>query len=378
MDFKVLNWNIGGSKFLETNHREDRDKVRIQLNTALRNLVEDPQLAYRPNVISLQEIIQYKEPDGKGRDDKPNLDSIENLIVPPPGYRYYPFPLIDSDLLSSKAKWNKVKKDSDWHPNTYFAQGNAMLFREDTPNFPIWDLSDVSQQMPASKDKHFIEKVHLDSGLYFGDRNTEPRGALVAHLIYDPEIQAKETAPTAVKKPLDIFVVNLHLTTLMMEREGVPEIDLAATAIRKTQLDIVFKGIVSRYNSWRRNGYPERGKPRKEQAGETFDRHSPVWILAGDFNFTEESEEYEFIRKMNFVDTVLPDRKVTFWGKGTKAAGVENDPTLTLDYIFAGPKFISLHPLIEEKGLGLNRVIHDHSVRASDHYPIVSTIPIIL
>ncbi len=81
---------------------------------------------------------------------------------------------------------------------------------------------------------------------------------------------------------------------------------------------------------------------------------------------------------MNFVDTVLPSGKVTLWGTGTKAAGILNDPTLTLDYVFAGPRFISLHPLIEEKGFGRNRVIHDHATRASDHYPIYSTIPLML
>ena len=55
----------------------------------------------------------------------------------------------------------------------------------------------------------------MDSGLYFGDRNTEPRAALVSHFIYD------SGPSTGDPKPLDIFVVNLHLTTLMMEREGV-------------------------------------------------------------------------------------------------------------------------------------------------------------
>ena len=52
-------------------------------------------------------------------------------------------------------------------------------------------------------------------------------------------------------KPLDVFVVNVHLTTLRREREGIPEIDLAGERIRRGQLEIVFFGIVSSYNSWR-------------------------------------------------------------------------------------------------------------------------------
>ena len=102
---------------------------------------------------------------------------------------------------------------------------------------------------------------------------------------------------------MDIFVVNLHLTTLMMEREGVPETDALASRTRQAQLETVFYGIISTYNSWRRNGYRDRGDRRDEDPTETFMRYSPVWILAGDFNFTEESQEYAFMKRMNFIDT---------------------------------------------------------------------------
>ena len=97
---------------------------------------------------------------------------------------------------------------------------------------------------------------------------------------------------------------------------------------------------------------------------------TPLWILAGDFNFTEESAEYALIRRMNFIDTVPEDGKHTPYGDGSKASGEGYDPTLTLDYIFAGPKFISLNPAIT---LYANRIIHDHSIRASDHYPMLSS-----
>ena len=108
--------------------------------------------------------------------------------------------------------------------------GNAFLIKHGTPIFPVWDLSNLLQSAPQNKNKHLIEKVHLDSGLYFGDRNTEPRAALVAHFIINPNpVGSSKATNTNDCKPLDIFVVNLHLTTLMMEREGVPEIDVLAT-----------------------------------------------------------------------------------------------------------------------------------------------------
>jgi endonuclease/exonuclease/phosphatase family metal-dependent hydrolase len=359
MQFTILNWNIGGAKFLEDKIRKQRDETRRKLNMALRGLIHSQGADGIPDVITLQEIVQYKEPDD---------DIIQDLLDPIDGYWYYPFTLIDTNLVSSRAKWNKVLKDSDWHPDTFFSQGNAFLVRENSPIFPVFDLSSLGHQSRANPAEHFVEHVHLDSGLYFGDRNTEPRAALVMHFICDP---ASKDEPG---KPVDIFVVNLHLTTLMKEREGVPEIDSMATRTRLSQLDIVFNGIVSRYNSWRQDKYLDRGERREAKPHETFDRHSPVWILAGDFNFTEESDEYMYIKKRNFMDTVMPAQRVTTLGRGTKAKGVGHDPTLTLDYIFAGPKFVSLDPVIEEHGINDNKVIHSTRYRASDHYPVYSRI----
>lgn len=358
MKFTVTSWNIGGAKVLENKSRLERDKARTALNESLSTLVNHRDMGRQPDVVALQEIVQWQEPGD---------EHIRDLLDEVPGYKYLPFPLIDSRSLSSRAKWNKVKKSSDWHPSAYFAQGNAFLIRNDAPHFPVWDLSKPTAKVPGS---HFIEQVHLDSGLYFGDRNTEPRAALVAHFIYDASVGAAD------RKPLDIFVVNVHLTTLMKEREGVPEIDMQAAEIRKSQLQTVFNGIVSRYNSWRQDGYRERGETRAYQDHETCERHSPVWIIAGDFNFTEESAEYEFIKRMNFIDTVPESGKRSGFGHGTKARGIHNSPTLTLDYIFAGPKYVSLSSAIE-LDLGINRVVHDEEVRSSDHYPVLSTMTLI-
>ena len=361
MQFTVLNWNIGGAKMLEQKTRTDREIMRNNINQALLKIITNRSIGPQPDVVTLQEIVRYREPS----DDK-----VIDLLDIIPGYTYFPFPLIDSDILSSKAKWNKIKKDSDWHPMTYFAQGNAFLVRNDAPHFPVWDLSKIDQPRPGNTGDHFIELVHLDSGLYFGDRNTEPRAALVAHFIYNPV----ERTGGSSQLPLDIFVINVHLTTLMMEREGVPEIDALASRIRRNQLDVIFNGIVSRYNSWRQSGYRDRGEKREEEQHESFKRHSPVWIVAGDFNFTEDSAEYEYIQRMNFIDTV-PVKKSRH-GNGTKAKGIGNDPTLTLDYVFAGPKFLSLDPAIDAE-FHTNRIIHDTGTRASDHYPVLSSMNLI-
>lgn len=348
MEFTILNWNIGGAKYL-AELPEERETTREQLNDELKHLIK---WYHRPQIVTLQEIVHYKVP---GEDLKDLLDPIE-------GYTYYPFRLIDSDRLSSKAKWTKVQGDDHWPKGTFFDQGNAMLFRNDVPHCPVWDLSRSAKDV-SMMERHFVEKVSLEYGLYFGDRDTEPRAALVAHFMFLPT--------GGQEKPLDIFVVNLHLTTLTMEREGIPEIDLEASRIRLGQLDVVFRGIVSRYNKWRRQGFPERGERREPIENETFDRNEPVWILAGDFNFTPESVEYDSIRRMNFID-VVPKK-----GSGTKASGAGNPPTLTLDYIFAGPKFIALDHVITESGI-LDNAVVDKQTSGSDHYPLYAKIPLTL
>jgi len=363
MAFTVLNWNVGGAKFLEKKDRAERDVIKETINKALDNLINHVPYVLQPDVITLQEIVQFKEP----KDER-----VQDLIDEIPGYHYFPFPLINSGLLSATAKWKNVRYKSDWDPKAYFAQGNAILFKTAAPHFPVFDLSNLQQSKPESPQKHFIEEVHLDTGLYFGDRDTEPRAALIAHFIYNP---GNEHGVEPL--PLDIFVINLHLTTLRMEREGIPEIDANASRIRHAQLDVVFNGIVSRYNRWRQSGFRLRDDRRESEAFELFKRYSPIWIIAGDFNFTEESSEYARVLRTNFIDTVKPINKATPFGHGTKAKGECQDPTLTLDYIFAGPKFVSLSPAIADYGLGSNRVIHDHKVRASDHYPIVSHIDFI-
>jgi endonuclease/exonuclease/phosphatase family metal-dependent hydrolase len=134
------------------------------------------------------------------------------------------------------------------------------------------------------------------------------------------------------------------------------------------QLDIIFDGIISRYNSWKRGGFRERGEHRKAEKWETFDRHEPVWILAGDFNSTPASQEYKAIQDLNFMD-VVPHK-----GAGTKAPGPGNPATLTLDYVFAGPAFIALDPLIMPSGIQDNHVVED--TRISDHLPMIANIPI--
>ncbi|OGP49626.1 MAG: hypothetical protein A2Y79_04830 [Deltaproteobacteria bacterium RBG_13_43_22] len=347
--FRVLNWNIGGDKFLEL-AGDTRLKFKRELNSELTELLQ----RYHPDVVTLQEVTRCRT----------DTAEIEDLIEPIHGYSYYPVPLIDSTLIPARSKWAKVRQAGHWPAGTYFTKGNALLVRTDAPLFGVWDLPAIgSTPVSLAERSVAIEHVHLESGLYFGDRNTEPRAAHVAHFVF---ASAKpRDIGTSGSRPLDVFVVNVQLGTVVGERQGLPNLDVEAASRRKAQLEIIVHGIVSRYNNWRHAGYPFRGQRRSPEEHESFDRCTPIWVLAGAFNFTETSEEYEFVKRMNFVDTVLDK------GAGTKASDAGR---IVLDYVFAGPMFVAMDPrIIHAQALRMNIV--DHSTKVSDHFPIIATIP---
>ncbi len=390
---KIVNWNIGGAKYLEE-PKDKRDKIKKRIQNEIIELIH----AFKPDIITLQEIVRYGKKNEKEKaEDIIDIDFINKEIYHRYGleildelvqYEYFSFPLVENEKLSSKAKWDKVmfkektnksgekEKFENWPTDSYFAQGNAIMFRKNLPHFPVWDLSKIEDpkknRIPSGN--HAIEQINLDNGLYFGDRDTEPRAALIAHFIVNPiNNSTYEEKKGDIKEyfiPYDIFVVNVHLTTLMGEREGIPEIDLKASKIRLTQLNVIIDGIISRYNNWRRIGYKIRNKDRTVEDWETYTRHEPLWIIAGDFNFTPESEEYRSILGINFKD-VIPNKK-----NGSKAKGAGNKATLTLDYVFAGPKYLALDPIIIDNEINANSV-HDH-YKASDHKPMDATIPIVI
>jgi endonuclease/exonuclease/phosphatase family metal-dependent hydrolase len=352
--FTILNWNIGGGKYLET-QSSDREAMRREINEALKSIVKK----YRyPQIITLQEIVEYRDP-GKKKDELVELIDVDWINGEKKNlYRYFPVMLINSKAYSAKSKWKQIIKKGGWDAKTYFAQGSAFLIREDLCNnhFPVCDLTaDCCTRRGEHIGEHIIEPVSLNSVLYLGDRDTEPRSALVTHFIFNPKGNAK---------PLDVFVVNIHLTTIMKEREEIPEVDLMATEIRMDQIEKIFSGIISSYNVWKERGFPECGEKRVFESWETDKRHQPLWILAGDYNFTPASLEYETIQKMNFKD-VVPVK-----GFGTKARGLGNTAAITVDYVFVGPKRISLDP----EGIRNNQVLHQ--IKVSDHCPLYAEIPL--
>lgn len=366
-NFTILNWNIAGAKYLDLKSQEKHPKMprhttregfRDRLNRALKEKIREQD----PHVITLQEVVCYDD-SGNAKEAK----DAKNILDVPENYSYYFEPLIDTQHYSAPRKWNIVKDRGEWSADAFFAQGNAIMVKKDVPSFPIFKLPKTGQQ---SKNIVHPEIVKLTAGFYFGDRNTEPRAALITHIVLSELRLNNLSEIVPLDKPLDIFIANVHLTTIKREREGIPDIDLEATRMRLRQIDILTNEIVSRYNTWAKDEYKLEGMKLTE--GETDKRHKPIWFLAGDFNFTPESDEYRTLLNRGFID-LLPHHNV-----GTKASGLGGKPTLTVDYVFGGPKYEALDPGHVQAGIQTNRVAYDQEVTISDHLPLLITVPIAL
>jgi endonuclease/exonuclease/phosphatase family metal-dependent hydrolase len=316
-EISILSWNVGGGKFLLL-PAEERAKFKNNLNNSLKRIIEDK----NPQFVLLQEIVRSG-----------SSSALEDLIAVPNNYYFKPSIALDTERQTYREKWETFCEKGGWSRSSYLGLGTGILWRKDQNHCAIWDFDNFR----IGPDIH-AEEVHLDTGLYTGDRDTEPRLAVVVHFVLLED-----------RSPLDVFVVNLHLTTLKYEREGILERDDLGSRIRLAQIDIVLNGIVSRYNEWRKR--KDKTKP------------SAVWILAGDFNCTPESPEIVKIKRMNFLD-IIPSK-----GTGTKAKGFQaSEPKIILDYIFAGPKYIAFDPDFVDKGIKNNSVLHHVSV--SDHFPL--------
>lgn len=313
---------MGGVQFLRTPPAE-RESYKEKLNKELEQLIK----TYAPDLILMQEIVRY-EVSGK----------LDELISPPEGYAYQSSIAINSIHQNHPLKWDNIREKGNWPQSAYLGQGNGILWRKGLNHSSIWDLDPAGTH---SSDVIIEEKVRIDTGLFTGFRDTEPRISVVYHFFHEGR---------------DIFVVNMHLTTLRGEREGLPAIDLRGSEIRRNQIKIVLEGVVSRYNEWRK------------LQGESTSENPPLWILAGDFNATPNSVEIAEMETMSFID-VSPVK-----GLGTKRKKTNLTPSITVDYIFAGPTYHAFDPHVLAHSM--LKIEPDYRFTTSDHFPVISSLEI--
>lgn len=330
---RLMTWNLAGAKHLALGPDLTLG-ARKKLTSQLKCLVKK----YNPHVVMLQEYAQFAQGSTA---DKDLLGLIEPSDIPE--YKLTEIPLISNEQPCHPEKWQRF---IGWHKPSLLTQGMAMLWRSNLCVGNFWDFktTKASSRLTA-------EIVRMETGLYTGNRDTEPRAAVVAHFVFGPN-----------HEPRDVLIVNVHLTTLKNEREGKPFFDELGNSIRMSQIDVLLNGIVSRYNTWW-DEYDGKG-PRK----------SPVWILAGDFNCTPNSQEIRRIIQSQFMN-LNPNPK---WGSRG------DDRELNVDYIFAGPKYRSLkHRTVERKvtnNLPPIKTVLDGGIEinlyTSDHFPVFARLPL--
>jgi len=318
----IVSWNMAGASLLKTSAKKRAEKHHTY-NKQLKSLIAKAQ----PDIILLQEIVRYSDKHGH----------YQELFEIPEGYYYSASMAIDTINNSYPPKWNKIRREGSWSKNTYLGHGLGVLWRKKLAHSSLWNIEHSNQSCGPKLE---TEVVRFETGLFTGNRDTEPRMAMVGHFHLAER---------------DFFIINVHLTTLKGEREGFPEKDQQGSSIRQKQVDILLNGIVSRLNSDRQERFNRiglKGKPG-------------VWILGGDLNATSDAPEITKIQQLNFARLCN--------NAPTKRSKKSSKPTIKVDYFFAGPKYYAFEPGILSKNNGY--AVLDN-IKVSDHYPIVARFPI--
>ncbi|MFK5893037.1 MAG: endonuclease/exonuclease/phosphatase family protein [Pseudomonadota bacterium] len=337
MHVTLVSWNVAGTSFLKVPEKK-RAKKRQLYNKQLKQLISQT----CPDIILLQEVIRF----GHNSPEQANLEQdgeqANELFDTPDGYYYQVSISIDTLKNCYPPLWDKIRTAGNWDKNTYLGHGLGILWRKELLHSSLWAISNKQLKSGAKLEK---ETVRFETGLFSGNRDTEPRMAMVAHF----NLSGK-----------DIFVVNFHLTTLKGEREGFPERDQYGSQIRQNQLDTILNGIVSRLNADRQQQIKKHNK--KSKPG--------LWILGGDLNATIQSAETMKLTQRNFarlcsdLPTKRPNKKINE-NKGSK---------IKVDYLFAGPLYFACQPDEISQSNKTYQVLYDLDI--SDHYPIVARFPL--
>jgi len=332
MHLTIASWNLAGTSFLKIPAKK-RLKKRQLYNQQIKQLISQTQ----PDIILLQEVIRY----GHKKADQ-NDQQVNELFDTPDGYYYQVSISIDTLQNCYPPLWDKIRKSGEWDKTTYLGHGLGILWRKELLHSSLWA---VSKEQLISGPVLEKETVRFETGLFSGNRDTEPRMAVVAHFNHNGE---------------DIFIVNFHLTTLKGEREGFPERDQYGSQIRQNQLDTILNGIVSRLNTDRHQQLKKRNKRTKPG----------LWLLGGDLNATIQSAEALKLSQRNFarVCSDIPTKRPTKKGNESK------DAKIKVDYLFAGPLYYACQPQHISQSNMTYQVLYDLDI--SDHYPIVASFPL--
>jgi len=338
MKINVMTWNMAGAKLLKhfdsppTNVAQTYiDQYRSAWTSSIIPYLSFPgPSADFPDIILLQECIGFVDtrptPSGRWQSGKEILQSIFT------GYECFFFPAFSSQKNHNPAKWNKFRIGSGiqyFLPDEIDAQqGYGVCVRDPNQLKRIWiDDKSITENTPSMIDNSSspygfsFEAINLTTGMYLGNRDTEPRLAILGRMKL-----------SAGNDERYCNFINLHLTTLQGEREGNPKINRIGSEIRLQHLKVIVENIISAYQESTLYRIPRK----------TLNRKDDIWIVAGDFNATPESNELDLIRKSDFIDGNPDKRMIDQSGRFQNQIGTKislrdkSSPPVVVDYIHCG------------------------------------------
>lgn len=341
MHVRVISWNMAGAKLpgrlappphpVASRYIDAYSSVWTE--QILPHLTVPPNEPEYPDIILLQECIGFTDhsdlPSGRWQSGRQILESIFT------NYRAFFFPSVTSHEHPHPAKWEKYREGSgikNFLPQYVDAQqGYGVCVLDPAKLRKLWIPSaapsdaSIGADVPEGDGSFHLcfERTHITTGAYLGDRDTEPRLAIMGRTFQE--------SPNNNGRYINFL--NVHLTTLKGERSGNVRINRRASRIRIQQIGLILENVMS--------AYQEAEKYRVSRR--TADRGEDVWIIGGDFNATPDSEELTIVRRAGFVDGT-PDKKLVDANNssldnqfGTKWSLKNPDqPASLLDYIFCG------------------------------------------
>jgi len=337
MEISVMSWNMAGAKLFEQLDPEPGSAAG-RYTTAFRKVWEDSVGNWlgspdedRPDIILLQECIGFDDLSNTAPQRWQSGSNILGEIFS--GYDCFFFPAVTSHNNPHPGKWNRYVEGgtvTNCIPaHVDIQQGYGICVRNGISNRKLWVPRADAQNISADADLadtdclSCFEPISITTGLYLGQRNTEPRLVIMgrAKLGLDGESRY-------------LNYLNIHLNTLSGEREGNVRLNRRAGASRLRQIELILDNIVSAYQETTHYRIPVGAEQSQRD----------IWIIGGDFNTTPDSEEIRMIRQAGFIDAI-PDKRIEdanpdsiFHNRaGSKWSLHDNKtPAINVDYIFCG------------------------------------------
>ena len=337
MEIKIMSWNMAGAKLFEQLDPKPgpvagsyTDAFRQVWENSVRSWLANPD-DDEPDIILLQECIGFEDrsssPSGRWQDGSLILNKIFS------GYDCFFFPAVTSHNNPHPGKWNRYIEGGavENYIPAYIdiQQGYGICIRKGVSSRKLWVPWQDPKDVPEHADKadpycvSCFEPVHITTGLYLGNRDTEPRMVIMGRAKLESDGHSRY-----------LNYLNIHLNTLNGEREGNVRLNRSAATSRLQQVELILDNIVS--------AYQETTSYRMPTGMEQGERD--IWVIGGDFNTTPDSAEVAMIRQSGFIDAI-PDKRIEDADPGSGFHGQVGSkwslddagtPAIMLDYIFCG------------------------------------------